>query len=120
MSAHAGIPKALLAIEKRLLDPQVRRSPSEVDELLADDLCEFGSSGRIYDKPTSIKELRKDPGFDGPRTIVDFVVRELSPSVALATYRIRETGTLRSSIWRNEGGRWRMIFHQGTRSQMTC
>ena len=105
----------LFALEERLLDPRVRRLASEVEKLLADDFCEFGSSGRIYDKAKVVEELQKDPDFDGPRTIVDFSARELSSSVALVTYRIRETGTLRSSVWRNDGKGWRMLFHQGTR-----
>ena len=117
MAAPENTSDVLLALEQRLLDTTVRRLPCEVEALLADDFCEFGSSGRVYDKPTTVERLRKDPGFDGPRTIVDFHARQLSATVALASYRIRETGTLRSSIWRSDQGRWRMIFHQGTPGQ---
>ncbi len=110
--------KDLRALEERLLDPKVRRSPSQVDKLLADDFVEFGSSGRVYDKSTVIEALQQDPGFDGPPTTTEFRARELSPSVVLVTYRIGETGTLRRSIWRYNGAHWTMVFHQGTRSKL--
>jgi len=110
-----GVTEDLRALEERLLDPEVRRSASLVDKLLADDFVEFGSSGRVYDKPTVIEALQQDPGFDSRPTITEFGARELSPSVVLVTYRTGETGTLRSSIWRSDGERWQMVFHQGTR-----
>ncbi|WP_422367372.1 DUF4440 domain-containing protein [Pelagibius sp.] len=118
MIAETKIAEELRALEVRLMDPLVRRSPREVDSLLADDFIEFGSSGRIYDKPTMIEALQQAPGFDGPRTITEFNARELSPSIMLVTYRIRETATLRSSIWRSNGKHWKMAFHQGTRSAL--
>lgn len=115
MGNDSEIENELCALEERLLDPAVRGAPDVVGELLADDFVEFGASGRTYSKASVVAALREDPGFDGPRTICDFVIRRLSPGVALATYRIQETGTLRSSVWQRQGGRWRMVFHQGTR-----
>lgn len=115
MRESSKVSKDLRALEERLLDPDVRRSASQVGKLLADDFVEFGSSGRVYDKSTMIEALRQDPGFDSPPTIIEFGARELSPAIVLVTYRIGETGTLRSSIWRSDGARWRMVFHQGTR-----
>jgi hypothetical protein len=116
MRGNETIVEKLRTLEEHLLDPTVRRSSSQVRELLADDFIEFGSSGRVYDKPTVIEALKQDPGFDGPRTISNFNARELSPSVALVTYQIVESSTLRSSIWRFDGDRWQMVFHQGTRT----
>ena len=107
----------LRSLETRLLDPKVRRSSDQLEDLLAADFVEFGSSGRVYDKPRVVEALRQDPGFDGPRTISDFSARLLSNSIVLVTYRIKESGTLRSSIWRRDGDRWRMVFHQGTPSK---
>jgi hypothetical protein len=48
-----------------------------------------------------------------------FKIRILAEGVVLATYRATRHGeravtSLRSSIWKLEGGRWRMEFHQGT------
>jgi hypothetical protein len=49
----------------------------------------------------------------------DFQIQLLSPDVVLVTYRSGrgDLFDLRSSIWRLSGGKWRMIFHQGTASQ---
>ena len=116
MTPGATIADTLRILELRLMDPAVRDSPDEVDALLADEFVEFGSSGRTYDKSTLIKALRQCPDIGGPRTITEFNARELSPSIVLVTYQIRETGTLRSSIWRSDGEHWKMVFHQGTLS----
>jgi len=115
MRKNGNIVEKFRALEERLLDPNVRRSPSQVGDLLADDFVEFGSSGRVYDKPTVIAALKQEPGFDDPRTISKFSVRELSPSITLVTYQISESSTLRSSIWRFHGDHWKLVFHQGTR-----
>lgn len=117
MDAHAKLAVDLRALEEGLLDPRVRASPGQVDLMLSDDFVEFGSSGQVYDKDTVIEGLKQDPGFDGTRTIAEFKLRVLSPSVVLVTYRVGETGTLRSSIWQSSDGRWKMVFHQGTRSE---
>jgi hypothetical protein len=47
----------------------------------------------------------------------------LTADVALVTYRVvrrdrteeSTAASLRSSVWRHHGGRWQMVFHQGTR-----
>lgn len=114
MSAHTDIFDRLFALEQRLLEPDIRGSADELDLLLADGFREIGSSGRIFDKAAIIADLSQDPGFDGKRTIADFRVQLLSPSIALVTYKIVENGTLRSSLWQREDGPWRLVFHQGT------
>ncbi len=117
MTKGSELVNHLRDLETRLLDPKVRQSPNLLEQLLAADFVEIGSSGRIYDKSMVIQALQQDPGFDGPRTISDFSARLLAHAIVLVTYRIRETGTLRSSIWRQDGERWSMVFHQGTRSK---
>ena len=104
MNAGTNTAEELRTLEGRLMDSLVRQSPSEVDGRLSDDFFEIGSSGRVYDKATMIEALRQDPGFDGPRTIMEFKAREISPSVMVVTYRVRETATLRSSIGRSKWG----------------
>lgn len=103
-------------LEEQLLHPSVRSSGEKVDRLLDDGFLEFGQSGHVYDKAAVLEALREEPGFSGERSIVDFVARPLSPSITLVTYRIPESNTLRSSIWRFDGVDWRMVFHQGTPS----
>ena len=103
----------LFELETSLHKKEIRNSPAAVAALLADDFTEFGSSGRVYDKPAIIELLRNEP-VDQKVTVENFVVRDLSPTVALVTY-LSSKSTLRSSIWRLSDSRWQMIFHQGTR-----
>lgn len=116
MSAPAHIHDQLLQLERQLLDPSVRADTATVAALLDDDFREFGASGTIYDRSAMLAALASDPGFDGPRTISDFTATSLADNVCLITYRIRENGSLRSSIWRRSGEGWKMVFHQGTHS----
>ena len=114
-----SLEERILALERKLLDPDVRASSQELDRLIADDFVEFGSSGRIWNKRDVLSALPTESGVHF--TISNFAIRELGPGLVLATYRvIRSTkeaehrASLRSSIWRFENERWQMTFHQGT------
>jgi hypothetical protein len=106
--------QALRDLEERLLHPSVRASPDEVATLLADEFIEFGSSGRIYDKQQIIRLLQEEQG-EAQLTMAEFSARRLSADTVLVTYRVVESRTMRSSIWCFQEGRWRMVFHQGTK-----
>ncbi len=99
------------ALEERLLDPEVRASAAELDRLVSDDFREFGKSGRIYTKEDAIRLLVANPA--GPSDLSEFMAAVIAPGVVLATFRTG--GEVRSSVWRVEGGRWRLYFHQATR-----
>jgi hypothetical protein len=112
--------RELRRLEERLLDPAVRRSAPAVADLLADEFIEFGSSGRVFDKPRIIESLQHEEPAE--RSITNFRATELAPGVMLVTYRVvrfdtpgaEPTSSLRSSIWTLRDGRWKMVFHQGT------
>jgi hypothetical protein len=107
-------------LELKLLSREIRSSPDDLDELLADNFIEIGSSGKVYGKDEVIRSLlvEKQTKF----TITDFETRSLSPTVVLATYQVEKTPvesgssqrSLRSSIWKASDDRWEMSFHQGT------
>jgi len=105
-------------LEEKLLKPGVRSSRVELKKLLADGFFEFGSSGRVLYKDEDIA----DDGIGMVKmNLSDFEIRPLSDDIVLATYRIVNENTnqhsLRSSIWKlNEGG-WKMVFHQGTKTE---
>jgi hypothetical protein len=112
----------LKSLEVRLVDPAFRNDSESVAALLADDFLEFGISGRVFDKASTLVELRNEP----PRKaslLSDFSVRELSPGVVLVTYSAtrrdlagqRIGQSWRSSIWMDRDGGWQLTFHQGTR-----
>ncbi|MCP3740347.1 DUF4440 domain-containing protein [Rossellomorea sp. BNER] len=98
-----------------MLNPDIRTSPEELNQLLADEFFEFGSSGNVWLKKDCISEgglsVRE-------MTLHDFDIQPLASDVVLATYRVvdetREQQTLRSSIWKFIDERWQMVFHQGT------
>lgn len=106
----------LLALERMLLDPEVRHSASKLEVLLHEDFIEFGSSGLVYNRRMMIDMMVKEV----PATVLirDYEVRSLSADTALVTYRsIGASGqeARRSSIWVHSDGVWKVRFHQGTR-----
>jgi ribonuclease HI len=104
---------AVIALERRLLDPDVRADPAAVAALLDDDFREFGASGRVYDRDGIIAELRAGDGA-GARAF-DFAAVQLSADVVLLTYRT-EAPSLRTSVWmRGADGTWRIRHHHGSR-----
>ena len=113
----------LEACERTLLDPAVRRDRTQVSSLLAEEFQEFGSSGRVWSRQQILALLTTEEY--SPPTMEDFNCHWIGDGVALVTYRTVRTdpdsgqgsAVLRSSIWIEEGGRWRVRFHQGTREQ---
>ena len=94
----ASLSEHLLKLEKKLLDPALRRTP----EMLA--------------------PMQLSRQLPAQLTIEEFRVVELAPDAALVTYRARaesadrkgEKYSLRSSIWIQHTGQWQMMFHPGT------
>ena len=90
----------------------------DASSLIADDFVEFGASGRVWTKAEVIAAMSQWQPVE--RIVGDFKVLELSPSVCLVTYKVIGTNrqpapfSLRSSIWRSNGERWEIVFHQGT------
>ena len=114
----------VLALERALLDPEVRRSPERVGALLAREFIEFASSGVAYDKKRILEALQDEALADDPvtRSLVHFEVVRIAEDAVLTRYRLlrrrstqdQPTQSLRSSVWVRRGGRWQMAFHQGT------
>jgi len=120
MGRESALADRIRALEERLLQPDVRKSPQELDRLLANEFVEFASDGRTYDKHQVIEALQHEGPFR--RSLIDFRLRLLANDVALATFRaIREDthsgeilSSLRSSIWCRGAKQWQLVFHQGT------
>src|ERR1700722_2327865 len=109
------------SLEERLLDPTVRRDSASVASHLTDDFIEFGAPGRVFDKAFILEDLKNEPPRPASR-LTDFAIRELSPTIILATYRATRFNangepilhSRRSSIWTHVNGQWQITFHQGT------
>jgi len=126
LNAPAPTPDALCAhlrsCEEALLDPPVRRDRARVSAFLADDFHEFGSSGKVRSRQ-QILELLATEDYHRP-SMEDFKCHWIANGVVLVTYRsVRidpQSGegavTMRSSIWTEESGEWRVRFHQGTKA----
>jgi hypothetical protein len=107
------------SLEEKLLAPATRHSIVQLDKLLTDDFIEFGRSGKIFDKQTVAERIGK--GETARMPLADFKIVILAPDALLATYcatKIEDDGqksySLRSSICRKTGDKWRMFFRQGT------
>jgi hypothetical protein len=105
-----------VALEHRLLLPEVRRDPAAVLALLHPDFREIGASGRTWDGPSVAGTIAADPG--APVTAAEVEAAVLAPGVVLVTYTaVRgDARSRRSSVWLADadGGGRRLRFHQGT------
>ncbi len=115
-----SIEAQLERLETELLHSLTRNDPEAVANLLVDEFCEFGSSGRIFSKADIVEFLGMESGRRFSAT--DLHVTVLSPGVALVRYEARQEepgreslASLRSSLWVLRDSRWQMLFHQGTK-----
>lgn len=117
---NESIEQQLFRLETDLLTSATRHNPDALLNLLAEDFCEFGSSGRIYSRNEIVVALQTG---SSPHFVVsDFSVKILSEGAALATYQVAQSvsgneisKSLRSSLWVFRDSRWQMLFHQGTK-----
>ncbi|MGM0904699.1 MAG: DUF4440 domain-containing protein [Bacillota bacterium] len=117
MKTNDDLNKHIRQFEEKLLTPEVRSSKSKLKKLLADDFFEIGSSGKLLYKDEEIAEV----GIGVVKMkLSDFEIHPLSIDIVLATYRIfnemSNQHSLRSSIWKRNEGLWKMVFHQGTKT----
>ena len=83
-----NVNELILHLEALLLQPNIRNSYDDLNEILAEGFVEFGSSGKIYDKETAIASmLNEQHSFDAE--IEDFRIKPLAANVILATYKLR-------------------------------
>jgi hypothetical protein len=118
-----NLEKIIFDLETELQKDEVRISVERLDELISDDFKEITSSGDVTNKQDCFVNLPSAPKIDFIMT--DFQTRELTPDLVQSFFKtektVIETGkksfSKRSSIWKNENGKWKMIFHQGTPTQ---
>jgi hypothetical protein len=118
----------LEALERSLLDADVRGSRERLDRLLEPGFFEYGGSGRVYDRAGIVEALvaaARTPS-TAELSADRFDAHPLGPDVVLLTFRTTRRDApgaapvhaLRSSIWRRTEGRWRLVFHQATPTQV--
>ncbi|WP_148630847.1 DUF4440 domain-containing protein [Bacillus sp. E214] len=108
----------LKELEESHIGFEVRKSRDKLDNILADDFFEIGSSGFMFDK----KACLEDGVVLTEMSLYNYNIYPLAQDVVLSTYFIvdstRNRNTYRSSIWKLIGGRWQLYFHQGTISPL--
>ncbi|GIP24663.1 DUF4440 domain-containing protein [Paenibacillus sp. J22TS3] len=115
MGDLSSLEELILRLEKEVMSYDY----DLMDQLLAEDFREFGSSGSIYNKRDqldgALSKIGNEPII---YTVTDFRIKELVQDVVLATYRTfrhrDKAYALRSSIWKRNQEQWQMVFHQGT------
>lgn len=112
----------ILQLENDLLKAEVRKSPKRINELLANDFIEFCSSGDEYHYKDGDVFQAQDDDSTLDWEISDFQIKEISNDCILSLFKLikhdvvdeNKKYSLRSSIWKNYDGKWKMFFHQGT------
>ncbi|MEJ2795230.1 DUF4440 domain-containing protein [Iodobacter sp. LRB] len=120
--AASDFSRKFIDLECLLLKESTRLDAQLLNKLIDDDFQEFGASGCAFGKSDVVERLPSGPA---PTFYPqNFAVVELAPSVVQVTFRLityrpdtpDASYSLRSSLWRLSGGEWKMIFHQGTRT----
>jgi hypothetical protein len=114
----------VIARERALLTREVRSSAAALDELLDPEFTETGASGRRWTRAEILAALPAEAGAGlpaaspGPDRIADHAMagRLLAADVVMLTFETDHEGrrARRVSLWRRSGGRWRVLYHQGT------
>ena len=114
------VKQQLVELEQLLVQPATRLSAEMLNRHLADDFYEIAATGRCFGKADVLERLPTET----PPIITqqDFDSRDLADGLAQLTYRATiqraenesPSYSVRSSIWRFDGEKWQMIFHQGT------
>jgi hypothetical protein len=121
--SEKSLTKILQEQEEALLDPDIRGSELQLDELLAEEFVEFGSSGVRYDKQSIVGALA-NAAQNEKLSLTDFNMIAWADGIAAVSYicechdakdkLVRRS--LRSSLWKEINGKWQIAFHQGTRT----
>lgn len=105
----------VLELEKSLFKYEYMSDITYLDEIIDDNFIEVGKSGKKYNKEDVINDLsivKKDRRI----TIYNFTCEKLSEDIYLAHYITKsdEGNIYRTSIWRKEYHRVKIVFHQAS------
>jgi hypothetical protein len=114
------VKQQIMKLEQLLVQPATRLSAELLNHYLADDFYEIAATGRCFGKADVLERLPTET----PPVISqqDFNCNVLADGLAQLTYRATilraenesPSYSVRSSIWRFDGEKWQMVFHQGT------
>lgn len=110
---------AIKQLEESLWCMETRLDPLLMRQTFAENVVEFGQSGRIYTLDDLLLN-QGDADFTATLPLPHFKVSYLSGTVVQTTYvsELVSGGKVeranRSSIWIKDNTTWRLQFHQGT------
>ena len=88
MGSSLEIMEKVEALERHLLQADVRASESELNKYLADDFVEFGASGRVWNKEGIIASLMDENAQSAYILEADsFSPKQLADDIVLLTYK---------------------------------
>ena len=117
-----NLEKIIFSLESEFQKPEVWKSIEKLGELISDDFYEITSLGLVTSKKDCLVNLPVAPEIKFVMT--GFRINVLCLGMVQTLFKTEKTVvktgkvsySMRSSIWKNENGKWRMIFHQGTPS----
>lgn len=112
--------KKIKELELELLKPTVRKNKKILKELIDDNFVEIASTGIVINKNDVLESLLKENKIEWK--VSNMKVVEIAEGLFLVTYKVTKSilknntkiSSLRSSIWKNYNGKFKIIFHQGT------
>ena len=115
---HAEVLAALIDREPLFHRTELGTSREHFEAMTVVDFWEVGASGTVYDREAVWNTLEHRYAANEPDEwqTSDFSIRQLSDSVYLLTYVLRqgERLTRRATIWQRADGTWQIVYHQGT------
>ncbi len=107
--------KRVLELEKSLFKHEYMSDVTYLNEIIDDHFMEVGKSGKKYNKKDVIHDLSLVKE-DRKITIYNFTCEKLSEDIYLIHYitKSNEGNIYRTSIWRKEYDRVKILFHQAS------
>ena len=111
----------LAKLEFCMYDNNFRNSREKLETIISKEFIEYGSTGAIFNHDTVMDFLVGDSNSTTVHKIVEKEIKQLSENVVLLLYKMESLNTdktirktIRSSVWENKNGHWKILFHQGT------
>ncbi len=110
------------SLERKMLEADKSGDWDVISRHMADDFLEIAGNGSYFNKE-QIAKLFPESRVDHYK-MSEIAFRALGPNVALLTYRLDVQASFQgkslpaafliSSVWQEQGGDWKVVFHQGT------
>ena len=116
-----NLEEKIIAQEKSLLTYRVRESVNDLKLLLSTEFKEVGTSGTCFVLSDVLNNIPQEQGWSCKtqdwefRKLSDDIVQTLHRAFVVHCDKDKGEFSRRTSIWKNENGNWKMIYHQGTR-----